>query len=158
MPNWCSCDLIIMGPKIIREHFEKFAKDPTDPKRLLDMNQFVPYPKEFADKDKAAAGNPSTKDGYNSGGYNWCCVNWGTKWNFGDVELKVTNSSHRYTFDTAWSPPLPIIFAMSELYPHLLFTLKYYEQGMGFSGVLRMKDGKIIKRIVDNNYAGGRGG
>jgi hypothetical protein len=28
------------------------------------------------------------KDGYNSGGHEWCVTNWGTKWNFGDTTLK----------------------------------------------------------------------
>lgn len=32
-------------------------------------------------------GTPGLKDGYNSGGYDWCCNNWMTKWNAIRVSL-----------------------------------------------------------------------
>jgi len=159
MPNWCSCDLIIKGPKNIREHFEAYAKDPENKNKLLDMAQFVPYPETFKQKDIAAKEDPALKDGYNDGGYYWCLQHWGTKWNFGpETELKKTKTAHIYTFDTAWSPPTPVIFAMSERYPHLTFTLKYYEQGCGFSGSMELKNASIIKQSTNNDYKGGRGG
>ena len=156
-PNWCDCELIVKGPRNIRKHFMEFAtsKDKEDNKdqKVLDMNQFIPYPrKEF---DDAATG---AQNGYNCGGYNWCCENWGTKWNFCDVELKETKSSLHYHFQTAWSPPIPVIVKMSELYPHLVFTLKYYEQGRGFAGILTIKEKKLLKRVENNAYQGGRGG
>ena len=158
MPNWCSCDPIIKGPKNIREHFEAYAKDPADKTRLLDMNQFIPYPKLFKIQDDAAKTDLSKKDGYNHGGYEWCLQNWGTKWNFGEVNMTTTKNAHIYQFDTAWSPPIPVIGAMSERYPHLTFTLRYYEQGCGFSGMMEIRAGSVIKRSVNNNYRGGRGG
>ena len=39
--------------------------------------------------------------------YDWCCENWGTKWNsmHGDA----------YSFDTAWAPPVPIFNRIAEL-------------------------------------------
>ena len=63
----------------------------------FDFNLFVPYPKEFKDADNEAkrvydelvkeAGDPYRidwskvpADGFNKGGYEWCIVNWGTKW------------------------------------------------------------------------------
>ena len=32
-------------------------------------------------------GTPWIQDGYNSGGYEWCCDNWSTKWNASHVHL-----------------------------------------------------------------------
>lgn len=32
-------------------------------------------------------GTPWLKDGYNSGGYDWCCESWGTKWNAARASL-----------------------------------------------------------------------
>lgn len=38
-------------------------------------------------------GTPWIKDGYNSGGYEWCCENWSTKWNASSVHLTTSIDS-----------------------------------------------------------------
>ena len=75
------------------------------------------------------------KDGFNSGGYEWCYENWGTKWGFCDVVIRYENEDEiYYTFETAWSPPLPLIDEMSAIYPKLEIVLNYVEEGEQFSG------------------------
>jgi len=101
-------------------------------------------------------------DAYNNkGGYKWCIKNWGNgnslqshrsvlalaKWNADEPELIERKRSLLYTFDTAWSPPLPVIIKMSKTFPQLLFTLKYWEGGMGFQGIFKAKNGKVLKDI-----------
>jgi hypothetical protein len=73
--------------------------------------------------------------------YDWNVRNWGTKWDVGVhdeekyPETELLNESEDYLgyrFNTAWSPPLPVIGEMSVQYPNLTFTLSYEEeQGWG---------------------------
>ena len=74
---------------------------------------------------------------FNRGGYEWCIENWGTKWGLYDIcvdDADLDVGVIRYTFSTAWSPPTPIIEAMSERFPSLDFAHDYYESGSGFQG------------------------
>jgi len=103
---------------------------------------------------------PGLSDGYNSGGYEWCVENWGTKW--GACQAKLSKDEYEkgcllYQFDTAWSPPLPIILAMSQRFPKLKFTLRYYECGAGFKGTYQVTVGQVL-RDESGNYQGHRGG
>lgn len=109
---------------------------------------------------------PYMKDGYSEGGYFWCCDNWGTKWGFYDIELVEENyregkndkySELLYNFNTAWSPALPLIKKMGEMFPLLEFDLRYFEQGEGFNGMFLMKEGKVYQD-KSGEYFGDRGG
>lgn len=108
---------------------------------------------------------PHIKDGYNEGGYSWCIDNWGTKWGFCDVELIEENIGDKedkynelfYSFNTAWSPPNPLIKKMGVMFPKLNFDLRYFEQGCGFNGMLRIEKGKVIDDKT-GEYFGDRGG
>jgi len=49
--------------------------------------------------------------------YDWRCTNWGTKW--GACEIKVTQDDEDFleiTFNTAWSPPEPIVNELRSRY------------------------------------------
>lgn len=101
--------------------------------------------------------------GYNNGGYDWEHENWGCKWGICDCscETDIKDMEKKdelfYIFNTAWSPPCPLIKALSEKYPKLLFTMKYWEGANGFRGIFKVRDG-IIKTDKNYNYKGGRGG
>ena len=192
MPNWCECDLEILGIKKELKRFSRFAKTKKGKEiNVLDTNKFIPYPKKFLDLDKKSekwekkaeefakkkgvkgyydlsedikkqfeAKNPKIKDGFNSGGFEWCCKNWGTKWGICNAEInKDYYGDNRlfYSFETAWSPPYPLILKMSKLFPELEFVLRYFEGGCGFNGLFKCKKGK---RIVNKSgeYFGDRGG
>ena len=52
--------------------------------------------------------------------YDWCCNNWGTKWNACNVSISNESAtSLTYDFDTAWSEPTPVLQALSEKYPNV---------------------------------------
>lgn len=167
MPNHVSQDLFINGPTKDIEEFKEFAKEVDKDTILLSANKFIPYPQEYKILDEAAKvarkmGNYDVKDGFNSGGYEWCCKVWGTKWGIYDCKLVSENLSKvkgrvKYTFNSAWSPASKIILAMSERFPSLTFKLKYYEMGAGFKGVFVVVNGKIITDTSDK-YNGNRGG
>lgn len=170
MPNWCEADLIVSGSQkgMVEEFKNAVGNNGLDSNGhpiLLDMDFFIPYPKKFKEQDEKAnewnaknTFDKRIKDGYNNGGYEWCCRNWGTKWNFSDVSLTWKPRSLLYSFQTPWGPPIPVIIKMSQMFPHLRFTLKYYEAGMGFSGKMVLKNGQIIKETENEKYRGGRGG
>jgi hypothetical protein len=63
-----------------------------------------------------------------------------------------------YHFDTAYSPPVPVILRMSRKFPTLTFALNYFEMGMAFCGMVVLKNEEVIVNEVNNNYHGGRGG
>lgn len=60
-------------------------------------------------------------------------------------------------FDTAWSPPSPLIPIMSVRFPDLRFDLRFYECGVGFQGRLCYHAGFIETESVED-YEGDRGG
>lgn len=94
--------------------------------------------------------------------YTWTVANWGTKWNAKCAKIerrasKPAKASVKFTFDTAWSPPLPVIHAAATLFPTLLFKLCYYECAMGFKGRLVIK-GDNVREDDTSDYRGSRGG
>ena len=143
-------------------------------------------------------GTPWLKDGFNSGGYEWCCSSWGTKWQPCHVHLttradsskplrKTAKCAYCHTvhkteamivltcqqcgsplpdaepiqafleFDTAWSPPIPVIEKLASMFPDHIFELKYFEGGMGFSGHARWSEGSE-EFHHQYEYDGPRGG
>lgn len=103
MPNWCECDLWISGNVGDLNKLIDTVRTPAEgdkPECVLDTEKIIPYPEEFrlldevqrgweaaADKLRAQGKEPETprpKDGFNSGGYEWCRQNWGTKWGICD--------------------------------------------------------------------------
>jgi len=50
-----------------------------------------------------------------------------------------------YSFECAWSPALPVILKMSEMFPKLKFDLSYEEEGRGFKGKFVCKNNKVSR-------------
>jgi len=174
MPNWCECDLEVEGPSEKVDEFLKFAEG----ENPFDFNKFIPYPDEFARLDEIAEAwakqqgdlrkadwSTRPKDGFNSGGHEWCVQNWGTKWPAYHFEEVAKSVSHHdggttlvdFHFDTAWSPPLPVIEKAAALFPMLTFDLRYYECGASFHGAYCFENGKCV-RDESGPYFGNRGG
>lgn len=173
MPNWCVNKLYVKGPRADIEAFFRYASGRSPEKDLatrlegdepggdLDFNQFIPYPNTFKQQDAVAEAHirqhgwsaTAPRDGYNSGGYEWCVANWGTKWNASDAYRE----KNRLRFHTPWGPPEPVIKAMGQRFPTLTFTLKYFERGAGFQGVLKVKGDTVLDSSHDD-YHGSLGG
>lgn len=169
MPNWCENDLQVTGDETRVREFLEFAGTTETP---IDFNRFIPYPPRFAERDRAAEAwrdahdtrewSSAPKDGFNSGGYEWCIEHWGTKWNAhravaGEMTVRRTTATAVVHFDTAWSPPLPVVLSASRRFPALVFDLRWYERGMRVRGRYRCRDGAVLcDRSWD--YSGPRGG
>ena len=179
MPNWCECDLEITyegenteeGIKEINR-FQEYAKTGNN---VLDTEKFFPYPERFKKLDEEAEKEyeriralpeeerknaPRPKDGFNQGGYEWCINNWGTKWGICHADLVFTDYKSgvlTYSFDSAWSPPEPVIEKMAKMFPSLRFCLRYFEGGAGFNGIFVCENGEITN-AQSGDYFGNRGG
>lgn len=170
MPNWCDNDLYITGPSKERNKF--LAACMID--NQLDFNTAIPYLDKYKQMDidyhRARKGKDpkytikqyekqyhTDRDGYNKGGYDWCCKHWGTKWNVHDAQIDHSDRRIVMNFDTAWGPPAPAILLWSGQFPKLTFMLKFYEAGVGFKGVVKVHAGETIEDIT-SSYRGNRGG
>ena len=130
MPNWCSNYLKVLGQKHLIFEFQRAAEGTGT---LISLDRFIPYPEQY-------------KDDSGMEGYWWCVKNWGTKWDLFEVEIIAeTSRSVTYLFDTAWSPPLAGVAAMSEKFPDLEFRIRFAEGGCDFSGYHCFKAGQCIK-------------
>ena len=169
MPNWCYNNLTVAGKS---KEVDKFMEAVKSDEQVLDHNKIIPYPRLYQLLDKSMSYNKVklsieeekellalglssqldlNSDAYNQGGYQWCIVNWGTKWGICSPEIssikefKNKNKRVTYVFDTAWSPPFPLLTKISELYPSLKFSYHCEETGMGFKIKSVLMGGKFIK-------------
>lgn len=140
MPNHCHNDLYISGPQ---EQVDALLTliGATKAEPEFDFNTIIPYPAQFADRDKEAKElgrkafaerhGSDAKDGYNSGGYEWCVENWGTKWSAYEVARR-DYLGVCLTFQTAWSPPTPVIIALHKHFPLCTLHMESFEMGAAF--------------------------
>ena len=70
--------------------------------------------------------------------YNWRCQNWGTKWDCYDLSIEEDEMPNglELQFNTAWSPPEEICYALKEQYPDICVSWFYDEPGMELAGYL----------------------
>jgi len=66
--------------------------------------------------------------------YSWSIENWGTKWGAYSFSWVYEGDDHlHFTFNTAWSPPVPIFEELSRLLPTLRFYVQSFDEGWGFA-------------------------
>lgn len=191
MPNHCETDMYIRGSDEDVTAFAKWLEE-IEPLGREICRALIPYPEHFAKMDEeAAVFNWSskedevtrkaaaeayqakyghTKDGYNSGGYEWCCENWGTKWGIYDVDFTPhTKRGALFSFQSAWSPPLVAVFqALAKKFPNLTFELEWFEGGAAYCGGMTFwsehecEDYERVHGEPDSqwsgDYSGSRGG
>ena len=69
--------------------------------------------------------------------YDWQVNNWGTKWDINN-EIHVDDFHDEgctLVFQTAWSPPEPIVHKLQEMFPDVTFYGGYIGEGWEFAGV-----------------------
>src|SRR5258708_24166353 len=143
MPNWCRNELNISGPESDVIAFKEKAvglppwPEENEPPNLLNFHSLVPMPPELVEA------------GYNEAVYQWEKKNWGCKWGAGQPEI-IDESPGRilYEFDTAWTPPVPLIANLAKQWPTLTFILSYDEPGMAFKGIAKAHGEKVEDHCV----------
>jgi hypothetical protein len=77
--------------------------------------------------------------------YGWCNDNWGTKWNAYSVdEPEFLLDRVALRFNTAWSPAIPVIVRISDLFPSIELTLRYFDEGWDFADEAFFKAGQCV--------------
>lgn len=92
-------------------------------------------------------------DGFSSGGYEWRYKNWGTKWNAYRVEIVLREEYQAIIkFETAWSPPFPVIAKLAEMFPQCKFTLEFCEPGEAYRGSAYYENGELKQSATSDYY------
>jgi|APSaa5957512535_1039671.scaffolds.fasta_scaffold00216_4 hypothetical protein len=165
MPNLCSNDLVVVGPY---EDVKRFVDAVTSEDGSISiLDTLYPVPQDLkntvadggygSDESKQARDANVEKYGYPDW-YEWCCDKWGTKWgDYDDASMVCRNDDPPedknrlarafITFTSAWCPPDSGIAYISTLFPTILFDLRYEEEGMGFHGVLQVRNGERLEEL-----------
>lgn len=85
-----------------------------------------PDPKKLAELGLRYAGNV-IRHGMSTW-YDWRRRFWGTKWNAMNFK---TEDADTVRFDTAWTPPLPVIEKLAEMFPGKEIELTWADEGIG---------------------------
>jgi Ferredoxin-like domain in Api92-like protein len=185
MPNWCTITVIIEGEREEDlSQFATTVGDDFDFERIIPMPEELysttadghhehriyygestdqdelercraeldqdPKNRAKADQDKALLEKYGAYDWYD-----WCLMNWGTKWSPSNVNIESNEDRITMIFDTAWSFPEPIFQKLSEMFPSLYFRGQAVEPGIGWALVFEAHDGRVrIARLdYDQEYA-----
>lgn len=160
MPNWCMNTLTVRGEEAPLSRFKEAAQATITQQVVLVMEQGSPLSHRVEPLDPPAflplsfeALRPSPDEMNplkNPNGRGWLDYRihaWGTKWELGDdTRVEDWPDMVRYDFDTAWTPPVPVVVAASENHPDLQFELVYGEPGCDFSGRLVLQAGEVIEQ------------
>jgi hypothetical protein len=66
--------------------------------------------------------------------------NWGTKWNACETEI----GDNYFTFETAWSSPVPLFEALTRKFPSYRFMFQWSDEDLGSNvGWIGAQNGKI---------------
>lgn len=179
MPNNCVNELVI---RIQCRAVEVWDAIKNNGENGPDFNKLAPYPEKFEKADKERAEfekmflalpederraradewKNRPQDGYNSGGYEWCQTNWGTKWNaYACKALRLPEDDEDWTivlqFETAWGPASTIAQLIAKRWPDADVSLQFWERGMAYQGLIQWARGdRTLEFQVP--YYGHRGG
>ena len=151
MPNWCanSLKLVATTPdseKKLTEIVQELARAKTAGENPVIFGLIKPVPEALmitagylGDTVEQAALVAKEKENLKTYGYkNWydfCIGEWGTKWDAKteyDESYTIEGNQLTIFFDTAWSPPMQIYYALEEMGFEVEAT--YVEQGVGYIG------------------------
>jgi hypothetical protein len=71
--------------------------------------------------------------------YGWNIEHWGTKWNALDGKIENLTafkdfSELEFTLATAWSVPEPVWEKLAQVFPNVVFTMAFFDEGLVFAG------------------------
>lgn len=154
MPNWCTNSLVAKK-KVLRPLLTKDDEGNYN----VDFNNLVPCPAilmktisggdsywdsstpedPHARTEMTEADKKFLRDSFGATNwYDWCNNNWMTKWNAHDTYVEGFDYADDEEelccdFETAWSPPMPVIEKLASMFPAETFSMEYYDEGGAFS-------------------------
>jgi len=135
MPNWCTNRVGIYAND--KKEIKKIKKLLQGEDSVFDFNKIVPMPEEFNDeKELTELESARLKKKHGAVGWReWCVKNWGTKWDADAAEITEEGDfSLVYEFNTAWSPPVPLVYKIRARFPKLKISAFYDEPGVERAG------------------------
>jgi len=129
MPNHVRNTVTVSGRKDLIILLNEAVK--TDDKLPFDFNRIVPKPAVVEILCSGGVSFSLQEEHPRRNWYEWCRAHWGTKWNAYDFEEVDIG---RFTFHTAWDPPIPVVRTLSWLFPEIEIGLEYDEPGMEIHG------------------------
>ena len=149
MPNWCSNRVSFYSDdtsaleklKNIFESDEQFNSlvPAPDWKNTPNDKGELPVLREMKDTEgRVIHTTYDFPDGKNDDRwYDWNICNWGTKWEIDKGSCDhLDENSFECEFETAWSPPEGIYYALRQLFPDVDVSWFYDEPGMMVAGYL----------------------
>ena len=130
MPNWTQNELTVEGETKEVRRFLKHMGEGFSFEKIIPMPEdcFRENLNEAKRKECATKGIPTW--------YEWCCENWGTKWDACEVEVDqigcTKSDKYRwvtYRFQTACDAPHPVIAKLKADWPDLAFYGGYVHEG-----------------------------
>ena len=170
MPNWVSNSVTIEGkPELVNQIKELVSKPYVMPVESLGDLSFkvedTPVTSDFSfwniikptnmeDYPKQPWSDDEARTPVKDSWYNWNNRNWGAKWDSTNAELvdEVENGENLvlvYSFETAWSVPVPVLIELSRQFPSVLITNEYQEE-TGWGGMMEFANGKIYSESEYN--------
>jgi len=161
MPNHTTNILTVDGPQQQIDEMKRFVKsvDENGQEMLFSLAAVIPMPAELVG---TVSGSESCKPEWQKQNseqliakygadewYHWCIQNWETKWDAYDYKEWDGNMLR---FCTAWSPPRPVIQALSKKFPELTFRLQYADEGWGYVGETTFAGGAVIGEEYLRDY------
>lgn len=138
MPNWCHNSLVFKGrPPDLIDLVKRIHGDHCP----IGFSKISPEPAELSDQDDNGCLSPASHD--------WRCENWGTKWDIDSpgntsVSASLFPGTLALSFDTAWSPSLPVTAAASRMFPLVEMDHLYSDESMAFAGRAVWSKGKLV--------------
>lgn len=149
MPNWCSNSLEITGPVEAVKNLEAFVGRP-----LTEGEQTIQEPIFSLANIKPSTPDIDPKHALfpSKGEDDWWHNNvnsWGTKWDvYGEGVGKSSGDGYvNYSFDSAWSPPTPVIERLAQIFPEVSIKFSYYETGCDFWGIENYANGELVSEV-----------
>lgn len=123
MPNWCLNKVVIRDLKGSKKTKEKMDAV-IHALNLCNIHDSLEFFDSIVPRPKV----------YNDDWYEWNVKNWGTKWGAKELFFNVYDNRDgvTITFDTAWSPPTPVLDAICEL--GLDVKADFWEHEGGYKG------------------------
>lgn len=126
MPNHYATKWIVRGADALVKEFYLKHFNTQDGEEGFDFETITPMPQSIKNtRGEIPLNNGETIGTMSSEEVRWAHDNWGTKWpayNLRDVAHK--DGELKFTIDTAWAPPEPIIHKLQGMYPDLTFEIK----------------------------------
>ena len=146
MPNHVVQEVVISGDDSTLDEIEKFVGGYEENEYLpFSLNEIVPQPDDIIQESIVFGIDYDGRDWYT-----WNTKNWGTKWNAYNQERVRESGRLIFRFETAWSPPHPVMEVLAAEFPKACIEHAMIDEGWNFAGIVFYENGEVVEeRLID---------